>query len=101
MISWIPTCQFIAVKEANANVIPRQLQETPAETECKSDYEMRKYFQDKVIVVYVAESYVAQDDQIPNQNELITYLNPIVTKQLDFRLSKSVNMLVKEINMEI
>lgn len=62
---------------------------------------MRDYMQDKMIVVYVADSYVAQEDQTPNENELITYLTPIMTKRLDFRLSKTVNLLVKEINMEI
>ena len=63
---------------------------------------MRDYMQDKMIVVYVAESYVAQqENQAPNENELITYLTPIMTKRLDFRLSKTVNLLVREINMEI
>ena len=55
----------------------------------------------KVIVVYVAESYVAQEDQEPNENELVTYLNPIISKTLDFRAAKTVNAMVSEIAMEI
>ena len=62
---------------------------------------MRDYMNDKMIVVYVSESYVAQEDQVPNENELITFLTPIMSKRLDFRLSKTVDLLVKEINMEI
>ena len=55
----------------------------------------------KMIVVYVAESYVAQEDQKPNENELVTYLNPIIKKTLDFRASKTVNTLISEVAMEI
>ena len=56
---------------------------------------------DKMIVVYVAHSYVAQEDQEPNKNELITSLTPIVEKRLDFRLHKNVNALIQEVQMEI
>ena len=49
---------------------------------------------DKVVVVYAAQSYLSQDDQEPNNNELITSLTPIVEKRLDFRLHKSVNALI-------
>ena len=52
---------------------------------------------DKLIVVYVAHSYLAQEDQEPNNNELITTLTPIVEKQLDFRLHKKVNALIQEV----
>ena len=62
---------------------------------------MRTYMSNKVIVVYVAESYVAQEDQEPNENELVTYLNPIISKTLDFRAAKTVNAMVSEIAMEI
>ena len=61
---------------------------------CKSDDEIREYLNDKVVVVYVAQSYVAQEDQEPNNNELITSLTPIVEKRLDFRLHKYVNALI-------
>ena len=54
-----------------------------------------------MIVVYVAHSYVAQEDQEPNKNELITSLTPIVEKRLDFRLHKNVNALIQEVQMEI
>ena len=62
---------------------------------------MRTYMSNKVIVVYVAESYVAQEDQEPNENDLVTYLNPIISKTLDFRAAKTVNAMVSEIAMEI
>ena len=50
-----------------------------------------------MIVIYVSESYVAQEDQTPNENELITYLTPIIEKRLDYRTSKSVRARVQEI----
>ena len=62
---------------------------------------MRNYMKNKMIVVYSAESFVAQEDQKPNENELITYLKPIIKKTLDFRASKTVNAIISEIQMEI
>ena len=66
-----------------------------------NEKEMREYMANKVIVIYVAESYVAQEDQEPNANELITYLSPIIQKSLDFRAAKTVNALISEISLEI
>ena len=55
---------------------------------------MRLYMADKTVVVYTEASYVSQTDQEPNENELVTYLTPIVEKRLDYRLSKIVNTVV-------
>ena len=63
-------------------------------SKCKTDSEMRLYMADKTVVVYTEASYVSQTDQEPNENELVTYLTPIVEKRLDYRLSKIVNTVV-------
>ena len=63
-------------------------------SKCKTDAEMREYMTDKTIVVYAEASYVSRTDQEPNENELVTYLTPIVEKRLDYRLSKIVNTVV-------
>ena len=41
------------------------------------------------------------DEKDANENELITFLTPLVEKSLDFRSSKSVNTLIQEVQMEI
>ena len=84
-------------EDAGGSVAPPVLATDNEASFCKSEKEIREYMDDKLIVVYVAHSYLAQEDQEPNNNELITTLTPIVEKQLDFRLHKNVNALIQEV----
>ena len=68
----------------------RRLQSTSDDIRCRTDEEMRNYMRDKRIVVFSAKSFLSEENSQPNENELVTYLTPIVEKQLDFPLQKSV-----------
>ena len=66
---------------------------------CRTNDQIRAYMLDKRIVVYTAQSFLSEESKSPNENELVTYLTPILEKRLDFRLHKSVNAVMQEVAM--
>lgn len=73
---------------------------TVESNECATAQEIRDYLQDKSIVVYSARSFV-KEDQEKGSNELITFLEPVADKRLDFKYHKRVEAVIQKQNIEI
>ena len=55
----------------------------------------------KSIVVFATESFVKEEDQEPNNNEVQHYMVPIAEKRLDFRYHKNIGAQIEEQEFEI
>lgn len=56
--------------------------------------------QDKTIVVYASKSYVKEGTEA-SQNELVTFLEPVAEKRLDFKYHKRMEAIIGKTNIEI
>ena len=65
-----------------------------------SEEEIRKYMEDKSIVVYATESFIDEDSDALNKT-LVSYLVPIARKRLDYRYHKNVGAQIEEYKFEI
>lgn len=76
--------------------------EEASEVECKSENEIRKYLENKTIVVFATESFVKEDTNAEtNKNELVSFMVPIAEKRLDFKYHKEIIVQVEELMVEI
>lgn len=71
----------------------QQQQQTKSSTECATAKEIREYLQDKSIVVYSSRSFVKEDSE-SGKNELVTFLEPVADKRLDFKYHKRVEAVI-------
>ena len=62
---------------------------------------MRKYMEDKSIVVYATESFVEDPPSNPHNVTFVSYLVPIARKRLDYRYHKNVGAQIEEYKFEI
>ena len=68
---------------------------------CEAEQLFLDYFLDKTIVVFSTESFVKEENQEPNQNEVQSYMVPVAEKRLDYRAHKNIGAQVEEIFFEI
>lgn len=54
----------------------------------------------KSIVVYASKSFVREDTD-DGSERLVTYLEPVAVKRLDFKYHKSIEAVVQQQNFEI
>ena len=72
-----------------------------SEVLCESENLFLDYFLDKTIVVFATESFIKEEDQEPNKNEVQSYMVPIAEKRLDYRAHKNIGAQIEEIYFEI
>ena len=64
-----------------------------ASQECATAQAIRDYLKDKTIVVYATQSFVREDEENAT-NEVITILEPVAEKRLDFKYHKRMEAVI-------
>ena len=63
--------------------------------ECASAQEIRDYLKDKTIVVFSSQSFV-KENELNDRNELVTSLEPVAEKRLDFKYHKRMEAVIQK-----
>lgn len=69
----------------------------PAKVECATAKEIREYLKNKTIIVFATQSFLKDASSESNMsNELVTYLEPVAEKRLDFKYHKRIDAVIQQ-----
>lgn len=67
----------------------------PVKVECATASEIREYLKNKTIIVFATQSFIKESSKEADiSNELITYLEPVAEKRLDFKYHKRIDAVI-------
>ena len=70
------------------------------QTNCESDDQtIQEFLSGKTLVVYALQTEIKSPNDNDDSGETMSYLAPIVEKQFDLNLAKSVNIEVQEVRL--